>query len=232
FSQRGPARLDYRLLGQAGWEYVAAYDHQGLLWERNLHAELGYAERLIRVRWGGARIRDRYRWATWHGRIRIVNGTIHRFGSHGFEHVEESAWRTGATDIEFRSDTYGDADSIEIDVGNLADATIVVEGTIDGFAKVGDPLQRNPFAHAPSFRFEINGAELLARGAATHALGGTELFVALERLTDQTLPVDLAGSIDVAPGNAQFGHRPVYFFGRQHNDSKVWSSAQFIRFET
>jgi len=33
-------------------------------------------------------IRDRYRRAAWRGRIRIVNGTIHRFGSNGFEHVE------------------------------------------------------------------------------------------------------------------------------------------------
>ncbi|MCP3728438.1 hypothetical protein M3I53_35930 [Paraburkholderia sp. CNPSo 3272] len=231
FRQRGPATLDYRLLGRAGWEYVAAYDHNGLIWERNLHEELGYAERLIRVRWGGARIRDRYRWAAWRGRIRILNGTIHNFGSQGFEHVEESAWRTGATDIEFSSDTYGDADSIEIDVSNLAAATIVIEGTIDGFVKVGDPLAGNPFAHAPAFRFEIRGPDLLARGSATHALGGTELFVAVERLTGRPLPVDLAGSIEVVAQNASFGFRPVYFFGRQRDDSKVWSSAQFITFE-
>jgi hypothetical protein len=145
--------------------------------------------------------------------------------------VEESAWRTGATDIEFSSDTYGDADSIEIDVSNLASATIVIEGTIDGFVKVGDPLAGNPFAHAPTFRFEIRGADLLAQGSATHALGGTELFVAAERLTDKPLPVDLAGSIEIDANNAPFGYRPVYFFGRQRDDSKVWSSAQFITFE-
>ncbi|TKC81457.1 hypothetical protein FAZ69_27940 [Trinickia terrae] len=230
FEHRGPATLDYRLLGRAGWEHVAAYDHTGLIWERNLHAELGYAERLIRVRWGGARIRDRYRWAAWQGRIRIVNGTIHNFGAAGFEHIEEAAWRTGATDIEFRSDTYGDADSIEIDVSNLAAATIVIEGTIDSFVKVGDPLQGNPFVHAPTFRWEISGAELLARGAATHDLGGTGLFVAVERLTDKPLPADLSGSVEIEPQNAPFGFRPVYFFGRQRDDSKVWASAQFIEF--
>ncbi|MGU2445366.1 hypothetical protein [Burkholderia cenocepacia] len=38
-----------------------------------------------------------------------------------------------------------------------------------------------------------------------HALGGTELFVAVERLTDHALPVDLASSIDVAPCNASSG---------------------------
>lgn len=230
FTQSGPATLDYRLLGRAGWEYVAAYDHTGLIWERNLHEELGYAEPLIRVRWGGARIRDRYRWATWRGRIRILNGTIQNFASQGFEHIEESAWRNGTTDIEFRSDTYGDADSIEINVSHLAQAKIVIEGTIDGFVKVGDPLQGNPFAHAPTFHFEISGAELLAQGSATHALGGTELFVAVERLTDKQLPVDLSGSVEIDAQNAPFGFRPVYLFGRQRDDSKVWSSAQFITF--
>jgi hypothetical protein len=231
FAQRGPARLDYRLLGRAGWEYVAAFDHTGLIWERNLHEELGYAQRRVRVRWGGARIRDRYRWASWHGRIRIINGTINTFSSTGFEHVEEAAWRTGTTDIEFRSDTYGDADSVEIDISNLANARFIIEGTIDSFVKVGDPLQGNPFAHVPTFHWEFSGAELLERGTARHELGGTELFLALERLTDQALPADLSGSIEVAAVNAPFGFRPVYFFGRQRDDSKIWSSAQFIRFE-
>lgn len=231
FSHQGDAVLNYRLLGRTGWEYVAAYDHTGLIWERNLHAELGYAERLIRVRWGGARIRDRYRWAAWRGRIRIINGTIHNFSSNGFEHVEEAAWRQGPTDIEFRSDTYGDADSIEIDVSNLAQATIVIEGTIDSFVKVGDPLQANPFAHAPSFYWQISGAELLAQGGLTHELGGTELFLAVERLTNEPLPVDLAGELTITAENAAFGFRPVYVYGRQRDDSKVWTSAQFIRFE-
>lgn len=231
FTHRGPARLDYRFLGQSGWEYLAAYDHTGMIWERNLHQEAGLSARRIRVRWGGARIRDRYRWAAWHGRIRILNGTLQRFGAHGFEHAEAACWREGATDIGFRSDTYGDADSVEIELDNLAAARIVIEGHIDSYVKVGDPLQRNPFAHAPDFRWEITGAELLARDALRLELGGTELFIALERLTDQTLPLDVSGSIEISPANGPFGFRPVYFHGRERDDAKVWSSAQFITFE-
>ncbi|WP_035051991.1 hypothetical protein [Andreprevotia chitinilytica] len=230
FAHHGPAKLDYRFLGQTGWESLAAYDHAGLIWERNLHQEAGLSERLIRVRWGGARIRDRYRWAAWQGRIHILNGTINRFGGHGFEHIEEACWREGATDIGFRSDTYGDADSVEIDVSNLTHARIVIEGHIDSFIKVGDPLQRNPFAHAPDFHWEISGAELLAQNSLRLELGGTELFIALERLTDQTLPVDVSGSIEIEPVNSPFGFRPVYLHGRQRDDGKVWSSAQFITF--
>ena len=144
--------------------------------------------------------------------------------------MEESCWRAGPTDIGFRSETYGDADCVEIDLGNLAAATIRVEGTIDSYVKVGDPLKGNPFVHAPRFSFELNGSELLRAGSARLELGGTELFVAIERLSDRTLPLELDGSINVEPHNAPFGFRPVYFFGRQRNDAKVWSSAQFIQF--
>ncbi|RZI44499.1 hypothetical protein EGT07_03560 [Herbaspirillum sp. HC18] len=231
FRHQGPATVDYRFLGTSGWEEIAAYDHTGQIWKRNLHEELGYSDRLIRLRWGGARIPDRYRWASWKGRITILNGTINRFQSHGFEHGEEVCWREGPTEIGFRSDTYGDADSVEIDVSNLRRCTIRVEGTIDSYVKVGDPTKRNPFVHAPEFSWEIRGAELLDAGGLKRDLGGAELFLALERLTEQALPLDLSGAIEVAADNAAFGHRPVYFTGRQRDDSKVWSSALFVTFD-
>ena len=231
FQHRGSAQLDYRFLGEAGWEYLAAFDHQGILWERNLHAEAGLSGSLVRVRWGGARILDRYRWAAWQGRISVSNGTIRRFSANGFEHSEESAWRAGPIDIGFRSETYGDADAVEIDIGNLAAAKIHVEGTIDSFVKLGDPLKGNPYVHMPRFSMEVSGQELLERGSVRLELGGTELFLALERLSDLPLPIDVSGSLQIEPHNADFGFRPVYFFGRQRNDAKVWSSAQFIEFK-
>ncbi|MFC7287324.1 hypothetical protein ACFQPC_04660 [Herminiimonas glaciei] len=228
FTHSGPLKLDYNFLGGAGWDEIAAYDHTGLIWKRNLHQELGYSERLIRLRWGGARVPDRYRWASWRGRITILNGTINRFQSHGFEHGEENCWREGTTDIVFRSDTYGDADSIDIDITNLKNCTIRIEGTIDSYIKVGDPLQPNPFKHVPSFQWEISGASLLQEGGLRQELGGTELFLALERLTEQALPVTVQGELEVELKKTSFGHHPIYFTGRQQDDSKVWSSAMFV----
>ncbi|MDQ7968861.1 MAG: hypothetical protein REI95_04395 [Oxalicibacterium faecigallinarum] len=230
FTQKGPLEIDYKLLGTTGWDEIAAYDHTGLIWKRNLHEELGYSDRLIRLRWGGARVPDRYRWASWRGRITITNGIINRFQSHGFEHGEETCWREGATDIVFRSDTYGDADSIEIDLSNLRHCKIRIEGTIDSYIKVGDPLKRNPFVHAPEFVWEISGEELMAGGALRQELGGTELFLALERLTEKALPISLTGSLTIDPKNAEFGHRPVYLHARQRDDAKIWSSAMFVTF--
>jgi len=230
FELSGPADIEYRFLGDLGWDVIAAYDHDGLVWERDLQREHGYSERRIRLRWGGARIKDRYRWAAWKGTVTITNGVINSYLGRGFEHLEECCWREGATQIGFRSDTYGDADAIEIDVSNLARCTIRIEGTIDGYVKVGNPLDGNPFVHCPSFSWEISGAELLAAGRLRKELGGTELFLALERLSDEPMPREVTGSVRVEPKNGPHGHRPVYFYGCQIDDAKVWASALFITF--
>jgi hypothetical protein len=231
FVAKGPVMIDYRFLGSAGWDEIAAYDHTGCIWRRDLQKEAGYSERRVRIRWGGARIPDRYRWAEWRGTLSVLNGTIHAFAGGGFEHPEESVWRAGPTDIGFRTDTYGDADSVVIDIGDLASCRIRLAGRIDGYSKTGNPLEGNPFVHCPSFDWEITGAELLQAGSLRMELGGTELFLAIERVTDASLPRDLSGSLQIDPRNGSHGFRPVYFYGRQTDDAKVWTSAMFIEFE-
>lgn len=219
-----------RFLGDAGFDEIAAFDHEGLLWRRNLHAELGFSRTRARLRWGGARIKDRYRWASWNGRLRVQGAVVRGFVSVGFEHDEENVWRAGATDIAFRSETYGDADALELEIDDLSAARFLVEGTVGGFVKVGDPRFPAPFVHAPEFRWETTGRELIEKSELRLDLGGVELFLALERLADAPLPRDIAGRFTVEPHNGPFGFRPIYLFGRQHDDAKVWSSAQFITF--
>ena len=230
FTHRGGADIAYRFLGDAGWDVVCAYDDERLLWKRNLQQELGYSARKFRFRWGGARIKDRYRWADWKGTISISGGVIHEVRARGFEHLEENCWRKGANEIGFHSDTYGDADSIEIDVSNLASTVIRVHGTIDGYVKVGNPLDGNPFVHCPQFDWEISGAQLLEQGELRKDLPGVDMFIAFERLSEQPMPRDVSGTVRVDPTNGQHGHRPVYFFARQVDDAKVWTSAMFITF--
>ncbi|MEO7133516.1 MAG: hypothetical protein ABI024_04775 [Vicinamibacterales bacterium] len=233
FSAAGPVNIDYRFLGDAGWDEIAAFDHSGRIWHRNLQSEgNGYSDRRIRIRWGGARIKDRYRWADWRGTVTITNGTISSFVGRGFEHKEESCWREGVTDIGFHSDTYGDADSIEVELNDLARCRIRIHGTIDGYVKIGNPLAGNPFEHCPSFDWEVSGEELLEAGRLRKELGGTELFLAVERMNDEPMPRDVSGTIKVDPVNGPHGFRPVYFYGRQTDDGKVWTSAMFITFAT
>jgi len=230
FKHKGAAKIDYRFLGDAGWDEIALFDHTGLIQKRNLQKEAGYSDRRIRVRVGGARIRDRYRWADWRGEVEIRNGVINSFNAHGLEHIEETVWRAGPTRIGFRTDTYGDADAIEIDVSNLEHAVIRVAGTIDGYVKVGNPLDGNPFVHCPEFEFEISGAELLENGGVRKELGGTEIFVAIERISDTAMPRDVEGSFEVDAKNGPHGFRPLYLQGRQVDDGKAWTSAMYITF--
>ena len=232
FDHSGNATIQYRFLGDEGWDEIAAYDHTGCFWRRNLQEEMAFSNRRVRVRWGGARIKDRYRWADWKGTITVQNGVISEFKGLGFEHKEENCWRSGATTLHFRSDTYGDADAIEIDLDNLEHCTIKIEGSIDGYVKIGDPLKGNPFVHCPSFSWEISGKELLASndGRLRKELGGAELFLALERLSDQAMPRDVSGTLSLDASNGPHGFRPVYLAARQVDDAKVWTSAMFINF--
>ncbi|WP_088347575.1 MULTISPECIES: hypothetical protein [Rhodomicrobium] len=230
FAHTGPAIIAYRFLGDAGWDEIIASDHDGPFWHRDLQQELGYSERKIRLRWGGARIKDRYRSAAWKGRITVHNGVINAFQALGFEHLEESCWREGTSVLAFRSDTFGDADAIELDVSGLGGARISVEGTIDGYVKVGDPAKGNPFAHCPSFAWEVSGGELIAASRMRKALPGVEMFLALERMSERPAPRDVSGTIEIAPANGPHGFRPVYFQARQIDDAKVWTSAMFIAF--
>ena len=231
FAVKGSAKIEYRFLGLQGWDEIAAFDHTGKIWHRDIQRETGYCERKIRIRWGGARIPDRYRWAEWRGTVSIINGTINAFTGGGFEHPEESCWRAGPTDIGFRTDTYGDSDSMVVDVSNLARCRIRIQGRIDSYVKVGDPTAGNPFVHCPTFEWEVSGAELLAsEGRLRLELGGCELFLAIERIADAPTPREISGTFAVKPGNGPHGFRPVYFYGRQTDDAKVWTSAMFIEF--
>jgi len=231
FEHKGAAQVNYRFLGYKGWDKLIAYDHSGEIWRRNLQEELGYSDRKIRFRWGGARIKDRYRWAAWKGKITITNAVINEFVGLGFEHLEETCWRESATTIGFKSDTYGDVDAIELDVSHLAKAQIKIEGTIDGYVKVGDPLKGNPFVHCPTFIWETTGAELVEAANVKKELPGIEMFLALDRMSDSDAPREVTGNFEVSPTNGPHGHRPVYMVAHQGDDAKVWTSAMFIKFK-
>ena len=230
FDHEGALKLQYRFLGDTGWDAIELYDHTGLIARRNLQEEAGYSDRRVRVRVGGARIRDRYRWADWRGSIEIKNGVINSFNAYGFEHIEENLWRAGPTRLGFRTDTYGDTDSFEIDISNLENASIRVFGTIDGYVKVGNPLDGNPFVHCPEFDCQVSGKDLMDTGQVKVDLGGTEIAVTIDRIADIGMPRDAGGTFEIDPVNGPHGFRPVYLRGMQIDGATAWTSAMYIRF--
>lgn len=225
----GGQTLDYRLLGDAGWEQVDLFDGEQCIWSRNLHEEAGFSARKVRVRLGGARIKDRYRGAYWSGEITITGAVINGFQFLGADHPEQTVWRKNATTLGFRTDTNGDTDSLEIDLSALADARITLTSRVDGYVKVGDPLHPHPHVHAPSVELHLNGAQLIAEGALIEKLPGAELQVSLERVTEQLLPRQVQGRIALAQLALDRGREhPLFICARQRDQSRIWTSALFI----
>ncbi|GLK88898.1 hypothetical protein [Pseudomonas turukhanskensis] len=221
--------LDYRLLGDAGWEQVELFDGEQCIWSRNLHEEAGLSSRRVRVRLGGARIKDRYRGAYWSGEIEIIGAVINGFQFLGADHPEQTVWRKNATTLAFRTDTNGDTDSLEIELSQLAGARISLNSRVDSYVKVGDPLQPHPHVHAPTVSVQVLGSQLLERGAVIEKLAGAELQVALERITEQALPREVEGLIDVDSLNLAPGREhPLFITARQRDQSRVWTSALFV----
>ena len=229
----GPLAVAYSLYGEAGWERVELRDDQGLLLHaRDLDAELGYAPDRLRIRWGGARIRDRYRWAEWRAVITVTGAAVLEWTARGLEHPEETVTETAPGVFAIRTDTYGDADHLELSVDNLAAARVSLRFEIDAYNKTGDTLARNPDSQTPGAAFDFTGGELLAAPAdgLRRDLGGAELFIAAERVTERPLPTVLCGVASVPPLNGPHGHRAVYLFARERDDAKVWTSPLFVTF--
>lgn len=230
FTHAGELRVDYRFLGDIGFDMIEAYDHTGCIWSRDLQREAGFSQHRLRVYWGGARIRDRYRWAAWHGRITVTGATILGHTAFGFEHQEETIRRSSPVTVDFHSDTFGDRDTIELELDAIARATILVEGTIGGYVKVGDARAGNGFVHQPTFRLETDGSHLLQNDAVTANLAGIDMHVSIQRLADQDAPRDVQGSFVANPDNGPHGHRQIYLVGRQRDGSAVYTSPLIVMF--
>lgn len=231
FTADGPVTVNYRFLGTSGWDEIAAYNHNGLLWHRNLQAEAGYAPNKIRLRWGGARIKDRYRSCEWLGTLEFSHTQVHCYRAYGLEHPEEYVRRAAPLQLEFRSDTYGDSDAIEMELSDLTQARFCLHMQLSSYVKVGSAGQRHPYLHCPEFHWEFTGQELLQEGILRQELGGAELFIAVERLSATSMMRDLSGSFTLTPDPGIKGFVPVYLSGRQIDDTQVWTSPLFVTFK-
>jgi hypothetical protein len=225
-------QLRYRLLGDAGWEEVVLFDADRIVWQRDLHQESGLSQRRIRLRLGGARIKDRYRGAYWQGSISVVGAVIQDIAAFGFDHPEQTCWREDATTVGLRSVTHGDTDSIELALSHLAGARIAINLQIGAYVKVGDPLQHSPHVHAPEIVESVSGDELLRCDRIVRTLPGVELEVAIERITECALPRECTGAIEI--DQLRLAHRiehPLFIMGRQRDQSRTWTSPLFLTSE-
>jgi hypothetical protein len=221
--------LEYRLLGNAGWEWIALYDGDRILWERDLHSEAGFSERKVRLRVGGARIKDRYRGAYWTGEIKVIGAAVLDIKSFGFDHPEQAVWRKDLGALGFSTATHGDMDTIELTLSDLSKARIAVSAEIHGYTKVGDPLQPPSHVHAPTANLVVNGADLLKQGTVKLELPGVELQLALESVTDAALPRDVSDIIPLEKLNLERGREyPLFLTARERDQARIWTSPLFL----
>jgi hypothetical protein len=151
----------------------------------------------------------------------------------GFDHPEQTAWRTGTGVIGFRTATHGDSDSVELILSELSPARIEVSADIHGYTKIGDPLKPPPHIHAPSVRFAATGRELISSGKIEHELAGVELRIALERVTDASLPRDVGGEIRLSELSLEPGREhPLFLTARQRDQARIWTSPLFLTLTT
>lgn len=189
----------------------------------------------MRVTWGGARLYDRYREAVWSGIIEIAGNTkiteVQPFG--GIEDVpEETVKQTSDTTTLFETRTSGDFDGVNLlfSKGSLP-KKIHISGTLGGYVKVGDVLKGNPHKAQPQFELEATWEEALAPGGKSNFLeGGADLFIKVEIIPHEQLPVRIEGSLTLE-GRKKGEQRAVYIVGREWGGGKIFTSPLFLEYE-
>lgn len=204
-------QLEYGLYGTTGWEHLALHDTQGPLWRRDLNTEVGLSESLVRIRWGGARHRDRYRWATWAGRLHVSGTRIETVIPWAASHSEQVIETDGQT-ISWRTTTYGSDIGFLMRLGELSQARFDIETTV---------LEDDHRA-----TMTVTGAELITQSFHEQPCGGLNLRVRAERIAEPSaLPSTLQGSVSLELPSQ---HSAVYLRATQSDGHQVWTSPLFF----
>ncbi|OBR15810.1 hypothetical protein CH63R_00990 [Colletotrichum higginsianum IMI 349063] len=232
--------LTYRFYGSGGFSSVEAWDASGRIFHRDLQQEAsehadGSTLRKIRVKWGGARVYDRYREAVWQGSILVPGAVVTHVQSFGgvSDNGEDVVKRVSDSQVIFDTRTSGDFDGVDIFLAENSGvpSTIRVSGHLGGYVKVGDVLKGNPHKPQPQFDLVVSNEEAVRPGGRKEDIhGGAELFISVESLLDVPLPRRVEGRFPVTGGSPTTGHsRAVYFVGREHSGGKVITSPMFMK---
>ncbi|WP_167097552.1 hypothetical protein [Mycobacterium sp. DL592] len=202
---------EYALYGSTGLEELEVRDTTGRLWRRDLQTETGLSDELVRVRWGGARHRDRYRWATWTGRLRVSGTDIETVTPWAATHPEQH-FDTLADGLTWRTVTYGSDIGVVLRLSALAQArlelsTTVIEGGLEA-------------------ALTITGEQLMQSVHHDISVGGLNLAVRVERIAEPAmLPVTATGRLAL---DLPHGDSAVYLRARQSDGHQLWTSPLFL----
>lgn len=233
-----PVALNYRFYGASGFSSIEAWDGSGKIFHRDLQQEASETapnstQRKLRVKWGGARLYDRYREAVWHGSILVSGAAISHVEPFGgvSDNTEDVIKLASESQVVFDTRTSGDFDGVDIFFsGSNMPSSVTVTGLLGGYVKVGNALNGNPHKPQPEFSLFATGKEVgIAGGKQLSIKGGAELFVSVETLLDVSLPRRVEGEF-LAHSDTQSSDKSwaVYFVGREFSCGKVITSPVFI----
>jgi hypothetical protein len=205
-----PIVASYALYGDAPWEELTVFDAEGPLLRRALVDEVGAAPDLVRIRWGGARHRDRYRWATWSGTVDVGGAELLGAEPWAFLHPEQEI-SVDRSRLRWSARTFGGDVGAFLRLGPGG-----AELAIEAWVAEDDRVES----------FTVRREELDA-GPVRRDLGGAGLHVTVERVAAPAdLPLTLAGELTIDPPP---GDSAVYLHARQADGHEVWTSPLFFR---
>ena len=232
--------MKYGFYGSADFSSVEAWDCSGMIYHRGLQqkstdAAASSSQRKIRIKWGGARLYDRYREAVWHGSILITGAEIASIKTFGgiVDNPEEQITRVSSSQVTFTTHTSGDFDGVDIFFadGKVPDK-ISVTGQLGGYVKVGNALTGNPHKPQPTFSLLASRDELeKSKTKDIDIAGGAELVVSAELLADVALPRKVEGELRLSNSARIAGsQQAVYLVGREYSGGKVITSPVFLKY--
>lgn len=253
-----PISLSYEFYGSEGFSSIEAWDATGQIFSRDLQEEVtsdissSSRRRKIQIKWGGARLYDRYREAIWRGAILVSGDTtishIRPFGG-VVDNPDDEIKLVSGTQITFHTRTSGDFDGVDIFLDpptksprqTTQPPIISITGQLGGYVKIGGGLDANPHRPQPEFSLAASFAELMTDSELQFGEkklnldGGADLFVSIENLKDVKLPRRVVGTLSLrAEGREQYTvlnqHQAVYFVAREWNGGKVVTSPMFISY--
>jgi hypothetical protein len=216
-----PIALAYSLYGEAPWEELTLFDTEGPLLRRDLVAERGAAADLVRIRFGGARHRDRYRWASWRGSVEIEGARLLGAEPWAFAHPEQTV-RLDGERVEWEAQTFGGDRGVVLRLGPGEDAEIAIEAEV-----LEDGRRERLVVRRSDLAGPVHGNGGQPAEAVRRELGGAGLHLTVEPVaTPDTLPLTLTGELTIEPPR---GDSAVYLHGRQADGHEVWTSPLFFR---